>query len=103
MFLLFEFQKSKLSKMEDAYMNEAKQMINGFIDLAFRRLETSMSDREKSFESLKQLVVSRENTLTKEDSYSVENIEWLKINEFTKEKGTDKIHEFIKVLYYMYF
>lgn len=86
--------------MEDAYMNEAKEMINGFIDLAFRRLETSMSDREKSFESLKQLNMSRENTLQKEDSYSVENIEWLTINEFNIDKGKDKIHEFIKTWKY---
>lgn len=80
-------------------MNEAKEMINGFIDMAFRRLETSMSDREKSFESLKQLHHSREHTLHKEDTYSVENIQWLNINEFTIEKGKEKIHEFIKVLY----
>jgi len=86
--------------MEDAYLDEAKKMINGFIDLAFRRLETSMSDREKSFESLKQLTMSRENTLSKEDSFSVENIEWLNISEFTKEKGTDKINEFIKTWKY---
>ncbi|GFN78637.1 A-kinase anchor protein 14 [Plakobranchus ocellatus] len=89
------FDKETL-KMEDMYMDEAKQMINGFIDLAFRRLETSMSDREKSFESLKQLRMSREHTIHKEDTYAVENIEWLTIDEFTVEKGEQKIHEFIK-------
>lgn len=78
-------------------MNEAKAMVNGFIDMAFRRLETSMSDQEKSFESIRQLNTSRENTLRKEDTYEVENIQWLSIEEFTIEKGKQKIHEFIKV------
>jgi len=86
--------------MEDQYMNEAKEMINGFIDLAFRRLETSMSDREKSFESLKQLKASRENTLTKEESFTVENIEWGDIAGFSVNKGEEKIHEFIKTWVY---
>ncbi|CAL1542981.1 unnamed protein product [Lymnaea stagnalis] len=81
--------------MEDMYMKEAKQMINGFIDLAFRRLETSMSDREKSFESIKQLHRSREHTIQKEDTYNVENIEWLTIEEFTPQRGEEKIREFI--------
>ncbi|RUS79740.1 hypothetical protein EGW08_012513 [Elysia chlorotica] len=85
---------------EDLYLDEAKKMIDGFIDMAFRRLETSMSDREKSFESLKQLHMSREHTIKKEDKYAVENIEWLTIDEFTIEKGEQKIHEFIKTWQY---
>lgn len=86
--------------MEDAYMNEAKEMINGFIDMAFRGLETGVSDREKSFESIKQLNMSREQTLIKEDSYSHENIQWLTISEFSIDKGKEKIHEFIKTWKY---
>uniref|UniRef100_A0A0B6Z8J2 A-kinase anchor protein 14 n=1 Tax=Arion vulgaris TaxID=1028688 RepID=A0A0B6Z8J2_9EUPU len=86
--------------MEDMYMTEAKLMVNGFIDMAFRRLETSMSDREKSFESIRQLSTSREITLRKEDMYEIENIQWLSIEEFTIERGQEKIHEFIKTWKY---
>ncbi|XP_059144466.1 A-kinase anchor protein 14-like [Physella acuta] len=82
--------------MEDMYMNEAKKMIDGFIDLAFRRLETSMSDREKSFESIKQLHKSRDQKVQEDENYTIENIEWLTIEEFTAEKGEMKIRDFIK-------
>lgn len=78
-------------------MNEAKAMVNGFIDMAFRRLETSMSDREKSLESIKQLNTSRESAFRKEDTYKAEDIEWLTIEQFTIARGQEKIHEFIKV------
>ncbi|BFZ00785.1 hypothetical protein BsWGS_03824 [Bradybaena similaris] len=86
--------------MEDMYMNEAKAMVNGFIDMAFRRLETSMSDREKSLESIKQLNTSRESAFRKEDTYEAEDIEWLTIEQFTIARGQEKIHEFIKTWKY---
>uniref|UniRef100_A0A2C9JJG9 A-kinase anchor protein 14 n=1 Tax=Biomphalaria glabrata TaxID=6526 RepID=A0A2C9JJG9_BIOGL len=84
--------------MEDMYMNEAKKMIDDFIDLAFHRLETSMSDREKSFESIRQLHKTRDTLIhkdPKDTTYSVENIEWLTIAEFTPQRGKEKIREFI--------
>lgn len=82
-------------------MNEAKKMIDGFIDLAFRRLETSMSDREKSFESIKQLHKSRDQKVQEDENYTIENIKWLTIEEFTAEKGEMKIRDFIKASIYL--
>ena len=85
---------------EDLYANQAKDLVDNVISMAIKRLETNMSlmsDKEKTFESLKFSEMSRESTLARDDNYVVENISWLSIGEFTLEEAERKIDDFIQV------
>ena len=85
---------------DDIYANQAKDLVDNVISMAIKRLETNaslMSDKEKTFESLKFSEMSRESTIAREDNYVVENISWLCIGEFTVEKAENKIDDFIQV------
>ena len=85
---------------DDMYAAQAKNLVDNVIEMAIKRLETNMSlmsDKEKTFESLKISEMSRESTVAREDNYVVENISWLSIGEFTVEQAESKIDDFIQV------
>ena len=90
---------------DDMYADQAKALVDNVIEMAIKRLETNlslMSDKEKTFESMKFGEMSRESTIAREENYVVQNISWLSIGEFTVEAAERKIDDFIQVLY-MYF
>lgn len=83
----------------DPYVHEAHRLIDQVLSSAIRRLE-SEGLVVHSEDSDTVLSLTREQTLqlieeNKED-FDVQNIEWLKIEEFSVEKGEEKINEFIK-------
>lgn len=84
---------------DDVYADQAKKLVDEVIDTAIKRLETNLSltEREKTFESLKAEEFSRQSTFVREDNFEVKNIKWLNISEFSVEKAEEKIHEYIKV------
>ena len=82
----------------DNVISNAKEMVDDVIASAFRRLETRMSEREKTCESLKMGVMSTENTfISRDEDYEIQNIGWLTIQEFTVERAEEKINEYIQV------
>lgn len=83
---------------DDVYADQAKKLVDEVIDTAIKRLETNLSltEREKTFESLKAEEFSRQSTFVREDNFEVKNIKWLNISEFSVEKAEGKIHEYIK-------
>lgn len=84
----------------DVYAEQAKQLVDNVIEMAIKRLETNlslMSEKERTFESLKFSEVSRENTFVREEDYVIDNITWLSIGEFTVELAEKKIDEFVQV------
>ncbi|XP_062588727.1 A-kinase anchor protein 14-like [Saccostrea cucullata] len=83
---------------DDVYADQAKRLVDEVIDIAIKRLETNLSltEREKTFESLKAEEFSRQSTFVRDDNFEVKNIKWLTISEFSAEKAEQKIHEFIK-------
>lgn len=88
---------------EDLYANQAKDLVDNVISMAIKRLETNMSlmsDKEKTFESLKFSEMSRESTVARDENYVVENISWLSIGEFTLEEAERKIDDFIQTWKY---
>lgn len=88
---------------DDMYAAQAKNLVDNVIEMAIKRLETNMSlmsDKEKTFESLKISEMSRESTVAREDNYVVENISWLSIGEFTVEQAESKIDDFIQTWKY---
>lgn len=87
----------------DVYAEQAKMLVDNVIEMAIKRLETNvsiMSEREKTFESLKMSEMSRETTLVREDDYVIDNIAWLAIGDFTVELAEKKIDEFVQVWYH---
>ena len=88
----------KAKEMVDNVISNAKEMVDNVIASAFRRLETRMSEREKTCESLKMGLVSAESTfISRDENYEIEDIGWLSIQEFSVEKAEEKINEYIKV------
>ncbi|KAL3846821.1 hypothetical protein ACJMK2_017775 [Sinanodonta woodiana] len=88
---------------DEIYADQAKRLVDDVIEMAIKRLETNlsqMSEKEKTFESLKMNEWSRESTLIKEEDYVVRNIAWLTIGDFTIEKAQEKIDAFIKTWEY---
>jgi len=84
----------------DVYAQQAKKLVDDVIEMAIKRLETNvslMSEREKTFESLKFSEMSRDTTFVREDDYIIENVTWLSIGEFSVEAAEKKIDEFVKV------
>lgn len=95
---------AKMADDGDVYAQQAKKLVDDVIELAIRRLETNvslMSEKEKTFESLKFSEMSRETTFVREDDYVIDNITWLSIGEFTVELAEKKIDEFVKVRFCM--
>jgi len=85
----------------DQVVTNAKTMVDDVIANAFRRLETRMSEREKTCESLKTGQLSKENTfISRDENYEVKDISWLTIEEFSVEKAEEKINEYIKTWEY---
>lgn len=83
----------------DSVIANAKDMIEDTISSAFRRLETQMSEREKTCESLRSSHISPESSfIYRDENFEMKDIGWLNIQEFSVEKAEEKIHEFIKVL-----
>ncbi|XP_052215551.1 A-kinase anchor protein 14-like [Dreissena polymorpha] len=92
-----------MSSEGDQYAEQAKKMVDDVIALAIKRLETDlsiMSEREKTFESLKYSEMSRESTFIREDDYVIENISWLSIGDFSTQTAEKKIDDFIKTWKY---
>jgi len=88
-------------EMVDNVISNAKEMVDDVIASAFRRLETRMSEREKTCESLKQGQLSKESTfISRDENYAPKDIGWLTIQEFSVEKAEEKINEFIKTWEY---
>ena len=86
---------------DDVYADQAKRLVDEVIDSAIKRLETNLSltDREKTFESLRAEEFSRQSTFARDESYVVKNINWLNIEEFSVDKAEQKINEYIKVTF----
>lgn len=84
----------------DQVVTNAKEMVNDVIASAFRRLETRMSEREKTCESLKTALMSRESTFIRDENFEIKDIGWLNIQEFSVEKAEEKINEYIKTWEY---
>ena len=85
---------------DDVYAEQAKMLVDDVIEMAIKRLETNlslMSDKEKTFESLKFSEMSRESTLVREENFVIDNIAWLSIGDFSVETGEKKINDFIQV------
>ncbi|KAL5005160.1 hypothetical protein ScPMuIL_018616 [Solemya velum] len=83
----------------DIYAEQAKRLVDEAIEGAFLRLETSMSERERTFDSLKlqsSETASRQSTFIREEDYEISNITWLSIQDFSHEKAIEKIDEFVK-------
>jgi hypothetical protein len=73
-------------------------MVDDVIASAFRRLETRMSEREKTCESLKGEQLSKENTqISRDENYVPTEIAWMTIDEFSVELAEKKINEYIQV------
>ena len=89
-----------MSSADDPYAEQAKQLVDGVIELAIKRLETNlsiMSEKERTFESLKFSEISRETTFVREDDYVIDNIAWLSIGDFTVDLAQKKIDDFVQV------
>ncbi|KAK6195240.1 hypothetical protein SNE40_000710 [Patella caerulea] len=89
----------------EVFDDEAKTLVDQVIDTALRRLETSMSEREHTFESLGYFDFARESkneqpVMPREDNYEVKNINWLTIEEFSIQMAEEKIKEFIETWAY---
>lgn len=85
----------------DSVIANAKDMIEDTISSAFRRLETQMSEREKTCESLRSSHISPESSfIYRDENFEMKDIGWLNIQEFSVEKAEEKIHEFIKTWVY---
>ena len=85
-------------ELVDNVVSNAKEMVDDVIASAFRRLETRMSEREKTCESLKAGMLSKESTfISRDENFEVQDIGWLTIQEFSVEKAEEKINEYIKV------
>ncbi|XP_060600106.1 A-kinase anchor protein 14-like isoform X3 [Ruditapes philippinarum] len=87
----------------DVYAEQAKKLVDDVIETAIKRLETNlsiMSEKEKTFESLKFSEMSRESTLIREDDYVIDNIAWLSIGDYSVQLAEKKIDEFIQTWKY---
>jgi len=88
-----------MSGEDDAYAQQAKTLVDDVIEMAIKRLETNislMSEKEKTFESVRFSELSRESTYeVKREDFTVDNIAWLAIKDFSVENGEKKINEFI--------
>lgn len=85
----------------DDVISNAKDMVDDVIASAFRRLETRMSEREKTCESLKTGLLSKESTfISRDEDFDIKDIGWLTIQEFSVEKAEEKINEYIKTWEY---
>ncbi|XP_045200571.2 A-kinase anchor protein 14-like isoform X1 [Mercenaria mercenaria] len=87
----------------DVYAEQAKKLVDDVIETAIKRLETNvsiMSEKERTFESLKFSEMSRESTLIREDDYVIDNIVWLSIGDFTVQLAEKKIDEFVQTWKY---
>ena len=86
---------------DDEFADQAKTLVDNVIEMAIKRLETNlslMSDKERTFESLKISEMSRESTaFVREEDYVIDNIAWLAIGEFSVEQAEKKIDDFIQV------
>ena len=88
------------TETDDAYADQAKVLVDSVIEMAIKRLETNlslMSDKERTFESMKISEMSRESTLARDENYVVENISWLTIGDFSVDEAVRKIDDFIQV------
>jgi len=88
---------------DDAYADQAKQLVDNVIELAIKRLETNLSlmtEKEKTFESLKISEMSRDTTFAREEDYVIDNIAWLSIGDFSVETAERKINDFIQTWKY---
>ena len=88
------------TETDDAYADQAKVLVDSVIEMAIKRLETNlslMSDKERTFESMKISEMSRESTLARDENYVVENISWLTIGDFSVDDAVRKIDDFIQV------
>jgi len=97
---LLYFRTTTMASDGDVYAQQAKKLVDDVIEMAIKRLETNvslMSEREKTFESLKFSEMSRDTTFVREDDYIIENVTWLSIGEFSVEAAEKKIDEFVKV------
>ena len=99
-FSQFILQISVMSAEDDAYALQAKSLVDDVIEMAIKRLETNislMSEKEKTFESVRFSEISRESTYVRREDFTVDNIAWLAIGDFSVENGEKKINEFIAV------
>ncbi|XP_076454312.1 A-kinase anchor protein 14-like [Babylonia areolata] len=94
-------QAEQAKELVDNVISNAKDMVDDVIASAFRRLETRMSEREKTCESLKADLVSKENTfISRDEDYDIQDIGWMTIEEFSVERAEEKINEYIKTWEY---
>ncbi|KAL8573825.1 hypothetical protein ACOMHN_019098 [Nucella lapillus] len=84
----------------DDVISNAKDMVDDVIASAFRRLETRLSEREKTCDSLRTGLLSQESTFLRDDNYDVQDIGWMTIQDFSVERAEEKINEFIKTWEY---
>ncbi|KAK7480481.1 hypothetical protein BaRGS_00028298 [Batillaria attramentaria] len=85
----------------DNAVSGAMEMVEDVIASAFRRLETRMSEREKTCESLKTGRLSEEDTfISRDENFEMKDIGWMTIQDFSVEKAEQKIHEYIKTWEY---
>lgn len=84
----------------EGVITNAKLMVEDVIAGAFRRLETRMSEREKTCQSVKDGVVSKENTFMRDENYVPKDIGWMTIEEFSVELAEQKINEYISTWEY---
>ena len=89
----------------DAYADEAKLVVDSVIEMAIKRLETSLSksDKEITFESRRRSEMSRDSTIARDENYTLEDISWVSVGDFSVRRAERTLKEFIQVTYKLCF
>ena len=84
----------------EQYTQQAHELVNVVIESALKHIMKEQLRRQTTMDELK-VELSRGSTPVVSrpvcDNETIENIDWLTIEEFTVDRGTSKIEEFIKV------
>ncbi|XP_064615599.1 A-kinase anchor protein 14-like [Liolophura sinensis] len=84
----------------EEYEKQAKVLVDDFINNAIQKLEIGMLEREKTIDSMKKEMVRHNAFTSRQENYEVKDINWLTIQNFSVEKGQEKIMEYIQTWEY---
>ena len=73
--------------------------------MAIKRLETSLSksDKEITFESRRRSEMSRDSTIARDENYTLEDISWVSVGDFSVRRAERTLKEFIQVTHKLCF
>lgn len=89
----------------DQFAETAHNLVDFVIESAIKRLEQEGKERQETLQSIRNDIAGQPPSSDRRkpinyDDYDMPNIEWLTIQEFSVEKGEEKIAKFIKTWEY---